>query len=141
MTNLLNLSLHLRIVGVCLLALVFINTLLPRRFGWKAELAKVSLLTRQVFMVHAIFICLMLLMMALLSLLFTPLLTTPSPLAAVVLAGLTFFWAFRLAAQFLIYSPRLWRGQRFETTMHVLFSCVWAYFAAVYAWGFVTAIG
>jgi hypothetical protein len=140
MTALLDLSLHLRIVGICLLALVLLNTLLPRYFAWGAELAKVTLITRQVFIVHAIFICLVLLMMAILSLFFTPLLLQPTPLASVLLGGLAFFWAFRLAAQFLIYSPKLWRGDRFRTAMHILFSGVWIYFAAIYTFAFIQSL-
>jgi hypothetical protein len=139
LAQLLNLNLHLRIVGLLLLALLYLNTQMPKRFHWNRELPKLDLLTRQIFIVHALFIGLIVLMMAILSLAFTPLLLRPSPLAAVILAGLAFFWLFRLAAQFLIYSPKLWRGNRFNTAMHVLFSCLWAYFAAVYTAAFIHA--
>ena len=57
-------------------------------------------------------------------------------LGALVLAGLTVFWGIRLLMQWFVYDSKLWRGQRFETWMHVIFSGVWLYFTAVYAVAF-----
>lgn len=129
---LMNMELHLRIVGVLLLMLAGLNLLLPRRFRWGAELAKLSLLTRQIFVVHCVFIFLVLVMMGILSLGFAPLLVQRTPLATVVLMGLAVFWVVRLLMQFFFYSPKLWRGNRFNTTLHVIFSCVWVYVSTVY---------
>ncbi len=136
MTFLLNLENHVRIVGILLLLLAFLNLFVPAHFAWPAELQRLSLFTRQVFIVHCAFIILVLVMMGLLSLCYTRLLTEPSPLATVILFGLATFWIVRLGTQLFFYSPKLWRGNRFNTTMHVLFSCVWTYFSAVFgiAW-------
>src|SRR5258706_6007528 len=82
MTTLFDLTLHLRIVGICLLLLVVLNTLMPRYFKWGADLAQLSLLTRQVFIVHALFICLILLFIGVGALVFTPLLLDRTPLAS-----------------------------------------------------------
>src|SRR5262245_2279223 len=66
-----NVELHLRIVGVLLLGLVILNLYVPRRFNWKAELATLTLLNRQIFQVHAAFICVILTMFAGLTLFYT----------------------------------------------------------------------
>lgn len=46
--------------------------------------------------------------------------------------GLFIFWICRLFFQFFVYSPSLWKGKRFETTMHIIFSCLWSYFSVVF---------
>ncbi|MEL6392627.1 MAG: hypothetical protein AAFR97_07715, partial [Bacteroidota bacterium] len=46
--------------------------------------------------------------------------------------GLAIFWTCRLLAQFFWYSSDLWRGKRFETIVHIVFSCLWLYLSAVF---------
>jgi len=57
----------------------------------------------------------------------------PTRLARAVLIGLTVFWGLRLLMQFFFYSPRIWRGDRFYTVMHYVFSAAWLYVTAVFA--------
>ncbi len=126
------LHLHLQIAGALLLLLAAMHPLFPKRFGWREELAQVSLFTRQVFFVHSLFIGLTVAMFGILSLTFASHLLTPHPLAAAMLAGLTLFWAVRLFAQWFIYDRRLWQGHRFNTAMHFTFTALWCYLTAVY---------
>ncbi len=129
---------NLRVAGGLLLGLAVLNLFLPRRFSWgRGNWARLSLLdARQVFIVHCAFIILMLVMMGILSLGFAPLLVERTPLAKVVLAGLAIFWVTRLGVQLFGYSATLWRGNRFNTAMHILFSCLWLYFSVVFGAGF-----
>jgi hypothetical protein len=131
-----NLNLHLKIVGFMLLGLSAAHLYFPRRFGWRGELEKVSLLTRQIFYVHCFFICLVLIMFGLLSLVWTDTLIEPSPLARIVLIGLTVFWGARLIIQLFVYDSKLWRGHRFNTAMHIFFTLTWSYYVSVYAAAF-----
>ena len=128
-----NAELHLRIVGLLLLLLAALNLYVPRRFGWTAELRRLSLFTRQVFVVHAGFIVLTLVLFGLLSLALADELLEPSSLARAVLAGLTLFWLARLLVQWLFYDRSLWRGKTLETSVHVTFTLVWLYFTATYS--------
>jgi hypothetical protein len=127
-------ELHLRIVGVLLLLLVALNFYVPRRFNWRTELAALSLLNRQIMQVHAAFICVILVMFAALVLFFTRDLLEPTRLARATLAALAIFWFLRLLTQWFVYDRRLWRGRRFETTVHFVFTSVWAYFAATFGY-------
>ncbi|MDB6016952.1 MAG: hypothetical protein JWR19_1441 [Pedosphaera sp.] len=127
-----NLNFHIKVVGSLMLALAFAHLYFPRRFAWREELAKLSLLNRQIFLVHCFFIVLVLVLCGLLSLFYTAPLLQPSPLARAVLCGLVIFWAARLCIQFFIYDSKLWRGHQFNTVMHILFSLLWAYYTAVY---------
>jgi hypothetical protein len=138
--NVLDPALHLRAAGVLLVALALFHGLLPKRFGWRAEMKTVSLLTRQIFYVHTFFIALTVGLMGALCLFFAAELLKPSTLARAVVGGLAAFWIFRLVFQFFVYDAALWRGQRFETRIHALFSLLWIYLAAVFSWAFVMQV-
>lgn len=125
---------HLRIVGALLLALAAIHVFFPARFRWREELPRLSRLNQQMFLVHVLFIVLMLVMMGVLSALFTEQLVTPTPLAVVVLASLAIFWGLRLIVQWFVYDRALWWGQPFPTAVHLIFTALWTYFTVVYSW-------
>jgi hypothetical protein len=55
-----------------------------------------------------------------------------SPLGKKVMLGLFVFWFLRLCIQFFWYSPKLWRGRRFETAVHIVFSILWTYLSVVF---------
>ena len=122
---------HLRVVGVIMALLVVVNLFVPRRLRWREELARVSLVNRQIFQVHTIFIVLILAMFAVLLLTAADALLEPTRLSRLVLGGLTIFWGLRMLTQWFYYSPAVWRGDRFNTAMHGLFSVAWVYVTAV----------
>ncbi len=124
---------NLRIVGVVMACLVVINVDVPRRFNWSEELARVSLLNRQIFRVHSIFLVLLLAMFSVLLLTSASSLLERTRLSRAVLVGLTIFWALRMLMQWFFYSPQIWRGHRFKTAMHYVLSATWIYVTAVFA--------
>jgi hypothetical protein len=124
---------HLRIVGLVIAILVPINMYVPRRFHWRDEMARLSLLNRQIFQAHAIFLVLTLALISALLLTCGSELLERTPLSRAVLIGLTTFWTLRMLMQWGFYSPEIWRGHRFNTVMHYLFSVIWVYVAAVFA--------
>jgi len=130
-----SLELHLRIAGALLLLLAAAHVFFPKQLGWKEDLAKLTLLNRQIFLVHVSFIVLILVLFGVLALGFAADLVAPSRLAAAVLGGLTLFWGLRLITQQFIYDRTLWRGNRRNTILHVLASLLWCYLTAVFGWG------
>ncbi len=126
------LRVHLHIAGALLLLLGLAHSVFDRYFGWKRELATLSLLTRRVFQVHCFFIALVLVMLGACSLFFTGALLEPTPLSRVLLAGLVVFWFCRLLAQWFVYDSAIWRGRPFYTVMHAAFSLLWIYLVATY---------
>jgi hypothetical protein len=128
-----NVELLLRIAGALQIGLAAIHVFFPARFNWREELARLSLLNRQVFVVHTVFICVVLLLMGALSLLAPQALLENSALSRLVLGGFAAFWGLRLLFQWFVYDSRLWRGDRFNTTVHVVFSAMWIYLTGVYA--------
>ena len=124
---------QLRLVGGLLLVLALAHGAFPRYFGWRREFAAVSLLSRQVMYIHTLFVALAVALMGALCLSSAPALAG-TPLGRRVALGCAIFWGARLLVQFVGYSPALWRGKRFETTVHILFALLWAYVSAVFTW-------
>lgn len=123
---------HLRIAGGLQLALALLHLAFPRRFQWKEELARLSPLNRQIFLVHTFFICVVLVLIGALSLFAPGALLEPTRLSRLVLGGFAAFWGLRLLCQWFVYDPALWRGQALNTAVHILFSLLWLYLTAVY---------
>lgn len=128
-----DLALHLRIVGAILLGLGGLHVVFPRKFDWRRELAKLSLLNRRIMQVHTLFIALTVSLMGALCAFGTSALIERSALGLLVAAGLLAFWAIRLACQFFVYDSELWRGKRFETSVHVIFVGFYGYLVVVFA--------
>jgi hypothetical protein len=124
---------HLRIVGVVMAWLVFVNLYVPGRFHWREEMARLSLLNRQIFQAHSVFLVLTLALFSALLLTCSDTLLEPTRLSRAVLIGLTIFWALRMLMQWWFYSPEIWRGHRFNTVMHYMFSATWMYVTIVFA--------
>ena len=131
------LHIHVQIVGYLLVLLGLSHAFMNRYFGWRNELAGVSLLTRQIFYVHAFFIALGVVLGGAVSLVFPDALLIPSPLSRAILASMAFFWFCRLLAQFFAYNGAIWRGNHFRTAMHVAFSMLWCYVTMVYGLAFI----
>ena len=127
------LLLHLRLAGVVMASLVVVNLLVPRRFHWREEMLRLSLVNRQIFQAHSVFLVLTLALFSALLLTCGPALLEPTRLSRAVLAGLTIFWGLRMLMQWCFYSPLIWRGHRFNTVMHYTFSVVWVYVTTVFA--------
>ena len=130
-------ELHLKIIGSLLIALAAIHIIFPKYFNWKQELSSLSLINKQMMQVHSFFIALTVFLMGLLCL------TCSEELIGTVLGkrislGLGIFWAIRLVIQFFGYSPKVWRGKAFETTVHILFSILWVYLSVIFISIFLT---
>lgn len=124
-------SIHLQIIGALFMLLALIHVGFPRYFEWKQQLASLSLINRQMMQVHTFFIAFVVFLFGLLS--FTSaeeLITTP--LGRRICLGLGVFWGIRALVQWFFYSSELWRGRRFETGVHVVFSALWVYCAVVF---------
>jgi hypothetical protein len=126
------LRVNLRAAGVIMALLAAVNLVVPVRLRWRQEMARLSLLNRQIFQAHSIFLVLTLAMMSALLLTSADALLVPGPLSRALLLGLTIFWGLRMLMQWWFYSPDTWRGNRFNTAMHVVFSATWIYLTAVF---------
>jgi hypothetical protein len=81
--------------------------------------------------IHTLFIAVVVFLMGVLCISSAEELIT-SPLGKRICFGLGLFWLLRLIVQFWGYSSDLWRGKKFETIMHLVFSGLWVYFIVVF---------
>ncbi|TGE08477.1 hypothetical protein [Hymenobacter fodinae] len=122
---------QLEFIGAVQVLLALLHVGFPRYFKWAHELKSLSMINRQMMYIHTLFIGLVVLLMGLLCLgCATELVDTT--LGRKLCLGLAVFWLVRLLVQFLGYSPELWRGKRFESVVHITFSCLWAYMAGLF---------
>ncbi|WP_348535529.1 hypothetical protein [Portibacter lacus] len=124
-------QIHFQIIGVLLMILAWVHVVFPRYFNWKENLQSLSLMNRQMMMVHTFFIALTVFLMGLLCF------TSANELVETKLGksislGLGIFWVIRLYFQFFVYSPKLWRGKAFETAVHIFFTGFWIYLSGVF---------
>jgi len=126
---------HLQIIGFLFLFLAAIHIIFPKYFNWKKELAALSLINREMMQVHTFFIAITVFGMGLLCITSAPEVLS-SPLGKKLLLGLAVFWTIRMFMQFFTYSPALWKGKPFETTVHIVFSVCWIYISIVFWSGY-----
>ena len=108
----------IELLGGLLIPLALVHFDFPRRFGWKEELPRLSLLNKQVMEVHTFFIGLVVFLIGVLCLTSAELLVS-TELGSRICWGLFVFWFARLVVQFAYYSPELWRGKRFEKAVYM----------------------
>ncbi|AOW20540.1 hypothetical protein [Urechidicola croceus] len=122
---------HLKIIGVLLMALALIHVIFPKYFNWKEEQSHLSLINKQMMNSHTFFVAFTVFLMGFLCF------TSSSEIIETQLGnrlalGLGIFWMIRLIFQLFIYSPKLWRGKVFETIVHVIFTFFWGYMVYVF---------
>ncbi|ACU61872.1 hypothetical protein [Chitinophaga pinensis] len=127
--------LHFRIIGALLLVLAMSHVVFPRYFRWSEELKPLSLINRQIMTIHTFFIALTVFLLGLLCLSAAGELVETA-LGRKISLGMGVFWGTRLVIQFVGYSPELWKGRKFETTVHVLFSLLFTYMSVVFLWAY-----
>ena len=124
-------ELHLKFIGYLLVVLSFIHLIFPRYFKWKQDLSNIVLINRQMMYVHTFFIALIVLLTGLLCISSARELME-TKLGAKIAFGLAVFWGLRLFFQFFGYTSQTWKGKKFETAVHVVFSILWIYLTVVF---------
>jgi len=122
----------LRLAGAGLILLAFMHVPIGRVMKWREEAARMSPFNAEVFHVHTFFVCLVLVIMGLPSLIEPRIFLDPSRAGGWLAWSIAGFWAVRLYFQWFVYSPKLWRGKRRETFMHGLFTVIWTSLVAVF---------
>jgi hypothetical protein len=124
---------HLKIIGILLMILASIHIFFPKYFKWKEELKSLNTINKQMMLVHTFFIALIVFLIGLLCLTSAADLTQ-TKFGKTISLGLGIFWTTRLVFQLFVYSPKLWKGKTFETTIHILFTLLWTYLSFVFLW-------
>jgi hypothetical protein len=127
------LELFLRIVAVAQIGLAMLSLCLARVLDWKADIARMSLLVRQVFEIHGWFIALTLVIWGVLTWQFAPEMAAhATALSRWLCAAIGFFWGLRTVLQWTHYSSAHWRGNTPRTVIHWTLTFGYAAWAIVY---------
>ncbi len=124
-------EIHLKIIGFLMLVLALIHIIFPKYFEWVKEFGSVSLINKQMMYVHTFFVALVLFLMGILCLTSSSEIVNTN-LGKKIAFGFAVFWLIRLLIQFFGYSSELWKGKRFETSVHIVFSILWTYFSVIF---------
>ena len=127
------LTLLLRIAGAGLLLLAILHLPIGKHLKWSEDAKKLSPMNASVFHVHTFFICLVLVMMGLPSLLEPQIFLEKSRAGSWLAWSISGFWAIRLYFQWFVYRADLWRGKRMETAIHYGFTMIWTALAVTFA--------
>lgn len=131
MTALIESALHWAAVGQFAIALL--NLSLVRIMGWREDLARLPLLVRQVFHVHAWFVSITLVIFSALTWRFAHEIAAGlAPVYRWIACAIGLFWSVRAIIQVIYYSSSHWRGIRSRTIAHLVLLLVYAGWAALY---------
>jgi hypothetical protein len=123
-------------IAMLQLGIAVLNLFLVPLLKWKDELARVPLLLREVFQVHAWFISITITIFGIITCRFADELATGSNLLGRWLAvSIGLFWLIRTVLQVSYYSGSHWRGQVGRTVVHVGCLLLYGGFATVYLCG------
>ena len=122
---------HLKIIGFLLIVLALLHFIFPKYFKWETDLKPLSLINKEMMVIHTFFIAFTVFLMGILCLIETTAIINSS-LGKTIILGFGVFWFVRLIIQFFGYSSQLWKGKTLETIAHIAFSCLWVYFTSVF---------
>ncbi len=105
------------------------NIFLPRKLRYAQNIASMSMIVRQVFIVHAVYIGVLLIALGALCLGFAPDLAGGSALGRSISAFLAAFWGARIAIQLFYYDPEL---KRQNWTAHLGFLGAFVYLGSIF---------
>jgi len=123
------------VAGAVQLVIIGANFVVPQKLRCRENLARVSPMIRTVFVVHWIYIVLVLSIFTSLSFWFAPELAGASRLGRYLSAVIAVFWLLRVPIQLFFYDPEIRRQNRFGD---VLFLLLFSYLGIVFA---VAALG
>jgi hypothetical protein len=106
--------------GVLQLVIIAANLVLPKKLRCRENLSRVSPMVREVFIVHWVYIVLVLGIFTSLSFWFAPELAGASRLGRYLSAVIAVFWLLRVPIQLFFYDPELRKQNRFGDVIFLL---------------------
>ena len=119
----------LRFVAALQLGLAVLSFFLPRIMNWKPDIARMSPLVRDVFVIHSWFISITLVIWGVVTWRFAhEMAAAPTELSRWLCAAIGIFWGIRCVLQWTHYDSAHWRGNPSRTLAH------WTLFLGYAAW-------
>ena len=128
-----NLETLIVIGGVLHFGILLASATVPRVLDWKASLATLDGLSRQLIWVHGAFVVLVIVAFGVLSIVFAADLASGTPLARAVCLFIGLFWTARLAIQFFVFDARPYLKSPLLAVGYHGLTVVFAYHAVIYS--------
>lgn len=120
---------YIQIAGVIQLVIASANIVLPKKLEYGANIARMSNICRQVFVVHSIYIGGLLVALGALCLAFAPDLAGASPLGRSLTVFLAVFWGARIFIQLFYYDATV---KRENPLGHIFFLTLFVFLTGVF---------
>ena len=124
------------LAGLAQIALATGSLAIPQILKWRAELAKVRVLIKQMFWIYAAYIFVINLSFGILSLFAYRELTSGSKLAAVITGFITVYWILRVAIQFFYFDRSDFPTGKWHKAGEIVLVSVFIFLSVVYSWAF-----
>lgn len=95
------------VAGGVQLAIAAANLVVARKLDFRANLARLTPIVSQIFLVHAVYIVLVIVWFSALCLIFAAQLASGDPLARFLTGGLAAFWGLRAIIQLTVYDKKV----------------------------------
>jgi hypothetical protein len=102
------------VAGGVQLAIAAANLEVARKLDYRSNLARLTPMVSQIFLVHAVYIVLVILWFGALCLLFAARLASGDPLARFLTGGLAAFWGLRAIIQLTVYDRQVRKDHRLQ---------------------------
>ena len=102
------------VAGGVQLAIAAANLEVARKLDYRSNLARLTPMVSQIFLVHAVYIVLVILWFGALCLLFAARLVSGDPLARFLTGGLAAFWGLRAIIQLTVYDRQVRKDHRLQ---------------------------
>ena len=124
----------IQLAGVLQFGILIASALVPAVLNWRAELRKLSPITRHLVWTHGVFIVLTIIAFAALSLINATSLATGQLLARSVCAFIAIFWGARLVLQFALFDPKPYLTTRVLAAGYHALTVVFAFLTATFGY-------
>ncbi len=102
------------VAGGVQLAIAAANLEVARKLDYRSNLARLTPMVSQIFLVHAVYIVLVILWLGALCLLFAARLASGDPLARFLTGGVAAFWGLRAIIQLTVYDRQVRKDHRLQ---------------------------
>jgi len=124
----------LQLAGFLQLSILIASALVPRVLDWRRNLAGLNSFLRKLFWVYGIFIVLVIIGFAALTLLHAAAMASGQPVARSVCVLIAIFWAARLVVQIGVFDARPFLTTWFYKVGYHTLTLIFLYLVLIYAW-------
>jgi hypothetical protein len=131
----------LQFAGVSMVCLAFAHLGFSKLLNWNEDLQNLTVINRQIFIVHTVFLAIGILMLGTVCIFFSSTLTDRSQLAIVATASFAMCWFSRLVCQLFIFTGPISDNKKLEAVLRICGTLLWIFYTGLFTTTFLYQIG